>query len=128
MAQLSKGVKLKMASEALTDMLSFPDLGGDTDQVETTTLDNANRTYIPGLKDYGDFEFEFNYEKTQYQKLDTAAKSNEASEWSIEFPTGESFAFSGVPSVRINGVGIGEVITYTLKISLSSDVTFSAGA
>lgn len=128
MAQLSKGVKLKMAEEALTDMLSFPDLGGDTDQVETTTLDNANRTYIPGLKDYGDFEFEFNYEKTQYQKLDTAAKANEASEWSIEFPTGESFTFSGVPSVRINGVGIGEVITYTLKISLSSDVTFSAGA
>ena len=80
------------------------------------------------MKDYGDFEFEFNYEKTQYQKLDEAAKANTSSEWSIEFPTGESFAFSGVPSVRINGVGIGEVITYTLKISLSSDVTFSAGA
>ena len=128
MAQLSKGIKLKMAEEALTNLLSIPDLGGDADNVETTDLDSANRTYIPGLKDFGDLEFEFNYEKTQYAKLNTAAVAGTSVEWEISFPTGEKFTFPGVPSVRINGVGIGEVITYTLKISLSGDVAFSQGA
>ena len=58
------GTILKMGaqSSSLTEVLDlqdFPDLMGAPDKIETTTMKNTSRTYIPGLKDPGDMAFNF---------------------------------------------------------------------
>ena len=35
------------------DLQEFPDLGAAAEQVEVTTLADANRRYINGIKDFG---------------------------------------------------------------------------
>ena len=55
---LSKGITLSYKEaetfKVIPDLQEIPDLGGDTDTVETTTLADGAKRYIKGIKDYGD--------------------------------------------------------------------------
>ena len=54
---LSKDIKLSYKLAAafveLPDLQEIPELGGDVDKVEVTTLADGARRYINGIKDYG---------------------------------------------------------------------------
>lgn len=126
---LSKGIKLSYKAGSassytdLTNLQEIPDLGGNADSVEVTTLDDAAHMYINGLKDYGDsLDFTFLYDKTQYTTLNGLSGSVS---WKVTFPGtgGATFSFDGEPSVRINGVGVNDAITYTLSVKPSSAIT-----
>ena len=43
---------------------SIPELGGDPEGLDTTTLDDAVKTSIPGLADYGALPFQFLYDNS----------------------------------------------------------------
>lgn len=125
---LSKGIKLSYKSGGgasytdLTNLQEIPDLGGSADSVEVTTLEDAAHMYINGLKDYGDsLDFTFLYEKTQYNTLNGLSGTVS---WKVTLPgTGAAtFSFDGEPSVKLNGVGVNDAITYTLSIKPSSAI------
>ncbi|WP_299043876.1 hypothetical protein [uncultured Campylobacter sp.] len=68
MAVISKGITLsyKVGEEfkALTNLQEIPDLGGETEAIEITTLADAAHMYCDGLINYGDsLAFKFLYEK-----------------------------------------------------------------
>ena len=44
------------------DVKDFPDLGGAPEMLDTTTLSQAARTYIAGIKDQQALEFTANYD------------------------------------------------------------------
>lgn len=126
---LSKGIKLSYKASGgsnfndLTNLQEIPDLGGDTDAVEVTTLDDAAHMYINGLKDYGEsLDFTFLYDKTQFTTLNELTGSID---WKVTFPgTGaNTFTFSGECSAKINGIGVNDAITYTLSIKPSTAIT-----
>lgn len=129
---LSKGIKLsyKASSSAtsytdLTNLQEIPDIGGTADSVEVTTLDDAAHMYINGLKDYGDsLDFTFLYDATQFTTL--VALTGEKY-WKVSLPgTGAHNAtFTGEPSVKLNGVGVNDAVTYTLSIKPSSAIAFA---
>lgn len=124
---LTKGLKLSYKATSsgstftdLTNLQEFPDLGGSRDTVETTTLDDSAHVYIDGLENYGDsLEFTFLYEKTQFEALQ--ALSGNIS-WKVTLPgtSSATCSFSGSCSVRLNGMGVNSVLTYTLAITPSS--------
>jgi hypothetical protein len=67
MAVISKGIKLSYKSGEsfvdLTNLQEIPDLGGDVEAIEITTLADAAHTYTDGLKNYGDsLAFKFLYD------------------------------------------------------------------
>ena len=68
MAVISKGITLSYkVGEAefivLTNLQEIPDLGGEVEAIEITTLADAAHTYTDGLKNYGDsLAFKFLYE------------------------------------------------------------------
>ncbi|MBE6782972.1 MAG: hypothetical protein E7536_03055 [Ruminococcaceae bacterium] len=72
MAVISKGIKLSYkateSAEAyteLTDLQEIPELGGDTEAIEITTLADAAHRYTDGIKNYGDsLAFKFLYDPT----------------------------------------------------------------
>lgn len=131
MAILSKGIKLSYSSTGtdsytdLTDLLEIPSLGGSVDKVDVTTLADASKKYINGIKDYGDLPFKFNYAKEQFNTLNGLTGSIH---FKVSLPDNTTATFSGEPSVSLEGVGVGAAMTYTLNISLDSDIEFGAGA
>lgn len=129
MAILSKGIKLSYSSSGttsytdLTDLLEIPSLGGSIDKVDVTTLADASKKYINGIKDYGDLAFKFNYAKEQFNTLNGLTGSIN---FKVTLPDTTTATFSGEPSVSLEGVGVGAAMTYTLNISLDSDIAFGA--
>ena len=129
---LTKGIKLSYKASSssssytdLTNLQEIPDLGGSADSVEVTTLDDAAHMYINGLKDYGDsLDFTFLYVKAQFDTLNGLSGEND---WKVTLPgTGAgACTFKGEPSVRLNGVGVNDALTYTLSIKPTTALTWA---
>jgi hypothetical protein len=122
MATISKGIKLSYknadAFVDLTNLQEIPDLGGTKESIEITTLADAAHVYTDGLISYGDsVEFKFLYEGAQFTTLHGLV---DEVEWKVTLPGGESCTFTGTGSVRLDGVGVNAVLTYTLAIKPSS--------
>lgn len=55
----------------LVDIQTTPDMGGDPDMLETTTMSDRAKTYIPGLINTPEgLQFETNYNAAAYQELE----------------------------------------------------------
>ncbi len=126
---LSKGIALKANETALTNLLSIPDIGGSVEKVEITTLADGSRRYINGIKDYGELAFEFVYDNKlatdDFRVLTGFEASGESVDFELSFPDGTSFAFSGQCSVVVAGKGVNEAMTFTLNVSLNSDIAIT---
>ena len=130
----------KSASEAsyekVVDIKEFPDLGGEPELLETTTLTDGMQTYIPGIQSQDAVTFTANYTLSDYTKLKALEGSEKAySVWfggtddgSTVTPTGDSgkFDFNGQLSVYVNGGGVNEVVNMTISIVPSTVITQSA--
>lgn len=123
MAEISKGIKLFHGDVELTNLQEIPDLGGEVEAIEITTLADAAHMYTDGLKNYGDsLEFKFLYEKEQFTTL---AELSGTQTWKVELPDSATCSFGGSCSVRLDGVGVGAAITYTLSIKPDSEMTWA---
>jgi hypothetical protein len=127
---ISKGIQLAYKiGEAeyvtLTDLQEVPDLGGDTESIEITTLDDAAHMYMNGLISYGDsVAFKFLYKPEQFKTLSGIKQS---CGWKVSLPDGEqtTITFSGECSVKLDGVGTNAAMTYTLNIKPDSEMIFA---
>ena len=123
MAVISKGIKLsyKTSGETYTDLTNLqeiPDLGGETEAIEITTLSDAAHMYTDGLLNYGDsLGFKFLYEKEQFSTLGALTGSQG---WKVQLPDSATCTFSGACSVKLDSVGTNAALTYTLSIKPDS--------
>ena len=123
MATISKGIKLFKDDVELTNLQEIPELGGDTEAIEITTLADAAHMYTDGIKNYGDsLVFKFLYEKAQFTSLSAAGTSHE---WKVELPDGASCTFEGTHSVKLDGVGVNAALTYSLAIKPNSEMVWA---
>ena len=80
--------------------------------------------YCDGILNYGDsLAFKFLYEKEQFATL--ATDGDTVSQWSVELPDGAKCSFSGSCSVRLAGVGVNAVLTYTLSVKPDSAMVWA---
>lgn len=124
MAVISKGIKLSYRAGdtgeyvELTNLQEIPELGGDTEAIEITTLADAAHMYTDGIKNYGDsLAFKFLYETEQFGALDELVG---VSGWQVTLPDDTSCTFSGTSSVKLDGVGVNAALTYTLSVKPNS--------
>ena len=109
-----------MAFVALTDLQEIPELGGDTEAIEITTLADAAHMYTDGIKNYGDsLTFKFLYATEQFETLQNIEGSTD---WQVELPDGTTCTFSGTSSVKLDGVGVNAALTYTLAVKPNSEM------
>lgn len=125
MAVISKGITLSYKTEqafvALTNLQDIPDLGGEVESIEITTLSDEAHKYTDGIKNYGEsISFTFLYDKTQFSALNAL----ESCDWKVVLPDNTNCVFTGKGSVKLNGVGVNEALTYTLSIKPSSGMTW----
>lgn len=136
MAVISKGITLSYkasGAEAYTelkDLQEIPELGGDVEAIEITTLADAAHTYTDGIKNYGDsLAFKFLYKPAQFKALDALEG---VVDWKVALPAGNDAAevaatctFSGTCSVKLDGVGVNAALTYTLSVKPNSEMVFA---
>lgn len=53
----------------LVDITQYPDLGGDTEKLDATTLSDTKRRNINGIEDTADLKFSAWYDKDAYETL-----------------------------------------------------------
>ena len=129
---LTKGIKLSYKAASgdnyieLTNLQEIPELGGDAEAIEITTLADAAHMYTDGILNYGDsLAFTFLYKKEQFNTLNGLEGSIN---WKVTLPDNETCTFSGTCSVTLAGVGVNAALTYTLNIKPDSAMTWGAGA
>ena len=123
MAVISKGITLSYGEKALTNLMEIPELGGDTEAIEITTLADAAHMYVDGIKNYGDsLAFKFLYEETQFATLNGLTDTQQ---WKVSLPDGTNCAFGGTCSVKLDGVGVNAALTYTLNIKPNTEMVWA---
>ena len=128
MATISKGIKLSYKADGstyteLTNLQEIPELGGDVEAIEITTLGDSAHMYTDGILNYGDsLPFVFLYEKTQFNTLQALEGSQD---FKVSLPDNSTCSFSGTCSVKLAGVGVNTALTYTLSIKPNSAMTWA---
>lgn len=122
--------------EKLVDIKEFPDLGGEPEMLETTTLSDNMQTYIAGIQSLDGLSFTANYDMTDFQKLKALeGKTDSYAVWfggqksdGVVIPDGSNgkFEFDGQLSVYPVGGGVNEVVDMNISIAPSTPITFSA--
>lgn len=120
MGVLSKGITLSYKTSSggeftpLTNLQEIPDLGGETEAIEITTLADEAHVYMDGIKNYGDsIPFKFLYDKTQFETL---VGLTGTLTWKVTLPDTTTCTFSGTSSVKLDGAGVNAALGYTLSI------------
>lgn len=119
----------------LLDIKSFPDLMQGPNNLETTSLSDAMKTYIPGLKDPGDaLEFTANYTASDFSTVNGLEGTEKyyavwiGASGTPLTPDGNmgKFSFKGYAYATKNGAGTDEVQEMTVGIIPSTPITFAA--
>ncbi|OMF54679.1 phage tail protein [Paenibacillus rhizosphaerae] len=108
-------------------LMEVPELGGDPEKVEVTTLKDAVKKYIPGVRDLGDLAFKFLYDNagadSNYRVLRALQENNTLATFQVEYPDGTSHQFDAYVSVKMDAGAVNAALTFTCNMSLQSDIT-----
>ena len=115
----------------LVDIKDFPDLGAAPEPIETTTLSDFARTYIPGIENTEQKTFTCNYTATDYATL-AALKGTEVNVaiWfggtesqGVVMPDGSAGKFEGKGyiDVFVAGAGVNEVVNMTVTLTMTQN-------
>ena len=120
----------------LVDIKEFPDLGGEPEMLETTTLSDNMQTYIAGIQSLDGLAFTANYDVDDFQTL--KGLEGQEKDYAVWFggsgsagsltPDGTNgkFSFKGQLSVFPVGGGVNEVVDMSITIAPSTPITFAA--
>lgn len=117
----------------VVDIKDYPDLGGEPEMLETTTLSDPIQTNIPGIQTMDSMAFTSNYTPEDYATV----KALEGAEHSFAVwfggtesggvltPTGSEgkFNFDGQLVVYVLGKGVNEVREMQISIAASTPIT-----
>ena len=123
------------AFQKLVDITEFPDLGGEPEFLDTTTLSDKMRTFILGIQNNEGMVFSANYDKSDYTAL--KALEGQEEDYAVWFggtdandgtvtPSGTDgkFSFKGQLSVRVTGAAVNEVRGMSISIAPSTTIAF----
>lgn len=116
----------------LIDIKEFPDLGGEPEMLETTTLSDKMQTYIAGIQSLDALSFTANYTLADYKTLQELSGKTES--YAVWFggtesdgtltPTGSDgkFKFDGQLTCYPTGGGVNEVVNLNISIAPSTPI------
>ena len=119
----------------LCDIKSFPDLGGEPERIDVTTLSDRVRKYTAGVQDISSFSFTANYIPGDYTKINgLSGEQKEYAIWigattsnSVDTPTGENgkWAWTGDIYVFKAGGDVNAAQEMTITAFPSTEFAFT---
>lgn len=132
---LMSGTGTPLVYSKLLDIKDYPDMFGDPNQLQATTLSDTQHWYVPGVQDNsGALNFTANYDAATFNTI----KALEGTEGNYALWFGEGgtpvapdghegkFSFKGFPFVKLSGKGVDEVREMVVGIIPSTPITFAA--
>lgn len=110
---------------ALVDIKDFPDLEGEKEEIDVTSLSDDSRQFVEGVRNNASWTFTCNYTKTDYETLDALDGTEKHYGVFLGDTSGTDgkFTTTGYLSVMKSGGGVNDPQEMTVKIVLTSDVT-----
>ncbi|OYO67878.1 tail tube protein [Lachnotalea glycerini] len=110
----------------LLPVKTTPQIGGEREQLETTTLDDDMQTFINGIQSSEAMSFTANYDSDQYDELKVL--ENKTEHYAVWFGndglgSAGKYKFDGQLSVFINETEVNGVIEMTINITPSTVIT-----
>ena len=122
--------------EKIIDIKEFPDLGGENERLEVTTLSDPQRLYIKGLQDTESMSVTANYTPENFsavkalvgQPLSLAVWFGASTSGSTDTPDGSfgKFEFTGEIDCYVKGAGVNEVVDMNITIIPSTAINYVA--
>ncbi|MEG1756769.1 MAG: phage tail protein [Clostridia bacterium] len=123
----SMGTVLKMKASGDTTFAQVPDLKeipsfmGEAEKVETTCIEDTQKTYAPGQSDPGDMAFKFAFTGmtagTNWAKLRALQTGNASASFQVVFPDKSGFQWDAKVSLSMDEIGDGNSpLTFTAKM------------
>ena len=122
------GVTLKWGESAeavakIVDIKDFPDMLGESEMLETTTLSDSMQVHIPGIRSSDTLTFTCNYSKADFSAVNDDAEKPLFYE--LSFSDGSKFTWQGQHTCGLPGKGVNEIIEYTILIAAATPVVFT---
>lgn len=129
MAISTHGVSLKYGADSPTTEVkikSYPEIMAKRSALETTTLSDDAKTYIPGIRETPDsFEFTANYDKTVFGEINAL---DGVQKCSLTFSDGSGFTWEGYVSASTTDGDVDAVVEMTIAITPSTVPVWTQGA
>lgn len=115
----------------VADITDFPDLIGETENIESTTMSDRQRTYEQGLQDTPTDSFSAQFNRTVYESLqDLIDKNGRNAKYRFCLLISDSksvFDWVGSINIGLGGGAINEIISMPLSISFATCVKLRKG-
>ena len=134
-ATLKDNVRLYMAEENITaeskvgNIASIGDIGGEAEEIDTTTIDSMAREFVNGYEDNGTIEVTQNITDNEYTVMNGYKESGAEINWGIAFlnngKTKQILGLSGkgiVRSVRVTGISVGGLLQAVTSLRVSGAI------
>lgn len=108
------------------DIKDFPELFGDPNLLETTTLADDQVTNILGIKQSSLLKFTANYTSADFATCNATANTDQ---WYVlEMSDGSKFTWQGQHTLGLPGKGVDQVVEFTINIAASTVPEFTAAS
>lgn len=132
----TKGTKLEFSTTDNTwirvyGLASTPDIGGQPNMIDTTTLDNTvAETSTVGLQPASEISYEFNVqalndENANLRQIKGLADNKTKAKWRLTKASGITIEYEAVPSISYSADEQGGIEKFVMYHDLKSDMTIS---
>ena len=121
------------AYSKLIDISEFPDLGGDPELIDVTTLSDPMKVFVLGIQGNDGFKFSGNYSHTDYSTIKgLAGAEQQFAVWfgattanNVDTPTGSEgkYSFKGYIDCYISGGGVNDKVGLSITIAPTTRVS-----
>lgn len=108
----------------VVDIKSYPDLIGEPQQIDVTTLTDSQVQNINGVKQSNVLTFPVNYTSANY--ADCVTDENHDLDFELVFSDNSKFSFNGQYTLGVPGKGVNDAVEFNIYVALSSVPSFTA--
>lgn len=118
----------KETGTAYAGLTSIGGLDLSADTIDVTTLDSGlgYRKFISSFKDAGEVSLSGFFEYTSHQAIFADFQANTVAAYTITFPNGATWGFSGVVTGFTTGFNLEDLISFDATIKVSGAPTLTA--
>lgn len=126
-------LEYKATSEATTwtqikNVKAYPAMMGAPEQVETTCVEDVQKTYAPGQSDPGDMEFTLAYTGqsigTNWAQLRALQSADTAADFRVVFPDDSGFTWNAKVALSMGEIGDGNsALEFTCTMFPAGEIT-----
>lgn len=124
---IGEASELKMADK-LGNISSIGDIGGEAEEIDTTTIDSTAKEFELGFEDNGSLEVTQNITDNEYTKMNTWKNSNKTVYWGLSTHNKAGEQILGlkgqgiVKSVKLTGISVGGLLQAVTSIRVTGAI------